>query len=435
MPRFLTFFLLTFACLTGRAQVTYFPPVSGNTWDTLSPESLGWCTSEIPALYDFLATNDTKAFMVLKDGRIVMERYFGSFQRDSLWYWASAGKTLTSFLAGIAHQEGKLDLDAPTSDYLGPGWTSCTPEDEEAITVRHQLTMTSGLNDGVPDHYCTLDTCLVCIAPPGTRWAYHNGPYTLLDGVIENATGQNLNLFHAQRVKLPTGMTGLFVKVGYNNVYFSTARSMARFGLLILNKGVWNGKPIMTDSAYFHQMVNTSQSLNKSYGYLWWLNGKESFMAPGFQFVIPGPLSKSAPSDMVSALGKNGQILNVVPSENLVVLRLGDEPGSGEVGFALNESIWTYLNAIRCASGVESAGSEPSPTLTPNPVQQRCTVRFPGRSFRTVVSDLSGRPLMDLPEAWEETDIDLADVPGGLYLVRILMADKPPVSLPLLKQP
>lgn len=434
MPRLVTILLLSSLSLTGRAQVTYFPPLTGNSWDTLSPESLGWCSSEIPALYDFLATNDTKAFLVLKDGRIVMERYFGSFQRDSLWYWASAGKTLTAFLAGIAHQEGKLVLDAPTSDYLGPGWTGCTPENEEAITVLNQLTMTSGLDDGVPNLYCTLDTCLVCIAPPGTRWAYHNGPYTLLDGVIENATGQNLNLYLAQKVKQPTGMTGLFVKVGYNNVYFSTARSMARFGLLILNRGVWNGKTVMSDTAYFHKMVNTSQPLNKSYGYLWWLNGKESFMAPGFQFVIPGPLSKSAPPDMVSALGKNGQILNVVPSENLVVLRLGDEPGSGEVGFALNESIWSYLNAIRCASSVEEKGAGPLPSLTPNPVQQHCTVNFPGQSFRTVVSDLAGRTLKELPEAREETVIDLSGVPAGLYVVRILTKDRVPIDLRLVKQ-
>jgi CubicO group peptidase (beta-lactamase class C family) len=113
--------------------------------------------------------------------------------------------------------------------------------------------MTSGLDDGVPDHFCTLDTCLIYKADAGTRWAYHNGPYTLLDEVVEQATGQTLNAYTTQKLKNPTGMTGAFVPVGYNNVYFSNARSMARFGLLMLNQGNWNGNPIMTDQAYFQQ--------------------------------------------------------------------------------------------------------------------------------------------------------------------------------------
>jgi CubicO group peptidase (beta-lactamase class C family) len=92
-------------------------------------------------------------------------------------------------MTGIAQQEGHLSISDTTSNYLGQGWTICTPQQEEKITIRHQLTMTSGLKDDVPDHYCTLDTCLIYQADAGARWAYHNGPYTLLDSVIEVATG------------------------------------------------------------------------------------------------------------------------------------------------------------------------------------------------------------------------------------------------------
>ena len=96
--------LLTIIALTSlfqatKAQTLYFPPVSTTaTWDTISPASLGWCTNEIDALYDYLQQQDTKGFIVLKDGKIVLEKYFGTFTKDSLWYWASAGKTITSFL-------------------------------------------------------------------------------------------------------------------------------------------------------------------------------------------------------------------------------------------------------------------------------------------------------------------------------------------------
>jgi len=121
-------------------------------------------------------------------------------------------------------------------------------------------------------------------------------------------------------------MNGLYVTLGYNKVFFSKARSMARFGLLVLNNGNWDGNQIMTDQPYFDQMVNSSQSLNPAYGYLWWLNGKDQFMLPQTQFVFDGLLLPDAPPDMIVAAGKNGQLLNIVPSQGLVVVRMGNEP-------------------------------------------------------------------------------------------------------------
>lgn len=336
--------------LPSAAQTLYFPPTVGNTWQAQSAASLGWCEEEIPALFSFLQTTNTKAFLVLKDGKMVIEQYFGAFTQDSLWYWASAGKTMTAFLAGIAQQEGSLNINLPSATYLGNGWTSCPPAKEALITVRNQLTMTGGLDDGVPDKDCTLPSCLLYLADAGTRWAYHNAPYTLLDEVITNATGATLNQFYNSRVRNVIGMNGAFIPLGYNNVLFTNARSMARFGLLILNNGVWNTTPIMTNAAYFNAMVNTSQTLNPSYGYLWWLNGKSAFMLPGLQFVFPGALFPNAPADMISALGKNGQILNIVPSQNLVMVRLGNVPDADAVPVTYNRDIWELFNNVACCT-------------------------------------------------------------------------------------
>jgi hypothetical protein len=86
----------------------YFPPTTGTTWETITPQSLNWCTDKVDSLYNFLGSRDTKAFIVLKNGRIVLEKYYGTFTQDSAWYWASAGKTLTAFLAGIAQQDGLI---------------------------------------------------------------------------------------------------------------------------------------------------------------------------------------------------------------------------------------------------------------------------------------------------------------------------------------
>ena len=144
-----------------QAQALYFPPIGSTQWDTISPNSLGWCQNNIDSLYQFLDVNNTKAFILLKDGKIVLENYFGGFAQNDPWYWASAGKTITSFMTGIAQQEGFLNITDTTSSYLGNGWTACSSAKEEKITIRNQLTMTSGLDDGVADPYCTLDTCLV----------------------------------------------------------------------------------------------------------------------------------------------------------------------------------------------------------------------------------------------------------------------------------
>jgi CubicO group peptidase (beta-lactamase class C family) len=207
----------------------YFPPNNGN-WASQSPASLGFCPDRVDSLYQFLADSDTKSFVLLQDGRIVLERYFGTFTQDSFWYWASAGKSLTAFLVGQAKDEGLFDLDDPTAQYLGNGWTSCTPEQEALITIRHQLSMTSGLDDGVADDNCVEPSCLNYLADAGTRWAYHNGVYHLLHNVIESASGQSIQQFTKTRLFDQIGMKGFW----FNHIQYGRARDMARFGLLRL---------------------------------------------------------------------------------------------------------------------------------------------------------------------------------------------------------
>jgi CubicO group peptidase (beta-lactamase class C family) len=366
---FFSFILWRIFTIESFAQPLYFPPVNGTTWTTLSPESLNWCQNRIDSLFKYLDDNNTKAFIILKDGKIVLEKYFGTHTVTTPWQWASAGKTITAFMVGIAQQENKLSISDKTSKYLGQGWTSCTPQQEDKITIWNQLTMTSGLDDNVPDHFCTLKSCLIYKADAGTRWAYHNGPYTLLDSVMEKATGTSLNTYTTLKLKNPTGMTGQFVKIGYNNVFFSTARSMARFGLLMLNKGNWNGTPVMTDMTYFNQQINTSQQINKSYGYLWWLNGKSSHMLPSSQFVFNGSICPNAPADMYAGMGKDGQFVNVVPSQNLVWVRMGEAPDGLPVPYLLNDNIWSYINQLNCniTSVNEQSKEQWHLKLFPNP--------------------------------------------------------------------
>ncbi len=331
----------------------YFPPLGSQTWESVTPAALGWDTAAIPALTSLLESNGTRAFILLKDGNIVLEEYFGQnlagnapFSQSAMWYWASAGKTLTAFIVGKAQEEGLLSISNRTSAYLGAGWTSLAPAQEDLITVRHQLTMTTGLDDGVADSHDFSPANLVYKAAAGTRWAYHNAPYTLLENVVARATLRDFNGYFNEKLRDRIGMDGFWSWIDSDHVYFSTARAMARYGLLVLNNGKWDQEAIMQDRAYFNEMVSPSQNLNLSYGYLWWLNGKASFMVPGSQLVIPGSMLPNAPADMVSGLGKNGQYVSVVPSLNLVLVRMGENPDAADVPFLFLDEIWKQLDKI-----------------------------------------------------------------------------------------
>ena len=120
---------------------------------------------------------------------------------------------------------------------------------------------------------------------------------------------------------------------------------MARYGLLLLNKGKWDETQIVPE-AYFNLMTTPSQNINLSYGYLTWLNGKDSYRIPQSQITFPGSLSPDAPTDMFAAMGKNGQLINVVRSMNIVVVRMGDDPDTGLVPFLFQNDLWKKLNTI-----------------------------------------------------------------------------------------
>jgi CubicO group peptidase (beta-lactamase class C family) len=415
--------LFSFISITIKAQTLYFPPLTGTTWETTTPQSLGWCTDKIDTLYNFLDNTNTKAFIVLKNGRIVLEKYFGTFTRDSSWYWASAGKTLTGFTVGIAQQEGLLKIQDLSSKYLGKGWTSLSTTQEDKITILNQLTMTTGLDDGGLDSDCTLPTCLKYKADANTRWAYHNGPYTLLDKVIESATGSTLNLYVQNKIRSKTGMTGLFVKTGSNNVHFSTARSMARFGLLLLNKGKWDATTILTDTAYFRQMTNSSQTLNPSYGYLSWLNGKSKLMAPTSQVVLPTSLSPLAPADMYAALGKNGQIINVIPSQGLVIIRMGNNPDNSLVPFTYCNEIWKVLNPVICnrSTAIKNALDTEGVTVYPNPSSDALFIRFEKdiTHGKLVLINQLGQVLKSKSINGQSAELSISDLSKGIYWLHI----------------
>ena len=322
----------------------YFPPIGSSTWETKTVASLGWNETQVQPLLDYLELKHTKGFIVLHNGRIVMENYFNGHSATDPWYWASAGKTLTATVTGIAQQEGYLNINNKVSDYLGTGWTSAPIAKENLITNKHLLTMTSGLNDALGDDVSPAN--LQYVADAGTRWAYHN-VYVKLQDVVAASTGQTWNNYFNTKLKTKIGMTGLWATVDGNlSVYNSNTRSMARFGLLALNKGKWENNQIVPES-YMQNATTTSQNINLSYGYLWWLNGKSSYHLPQTQFQFSGSIIPTAPSDMYCALGKDDQKIYVIPSRKIVIIRMGDAADGSNMALSdFDEVLWEKISAV-----------------------------------------------------------------------------------------
>ncbi len=331
----------------------YFPEIGSDEWETTTLENLNWNESAIDDLNDFLSQNGTRGFILLKNGKIVIEKFWGNnvqnnapFTKDSNWYWASAGKTLTAILVGLAQEQNLLDIDNKTSDYLGNSWSSLSLEKENLVTLRHQLTMTTGLDYGVDNPDCTEPECLQYKSDAGSQWYYHNAPYTLLEKVVSNASGLSYNEFTNQNIEAPIGMEGTWLPLGDNNLYWSTPRDAARFGLLLLNHGKWLENEVISDLNYFESLTNSSQSLNPSYGFLTWLNGKSSLILPGLPNSFNLSLSKNAPDDLFAAIGKNGQFIDVVPSRGIVVIRMGEAPEDSLVPTVFHDDMWAKINAV-----------------------------------------------------------------------------------------
>ena len=353
---------------TARAAEFHFPPAGATAdWATIDAAAAGFDAGKLAEVLDFARRRRSSSLVILYRGRIVAEGNWNPndvadgkvattkargyearmLGRDAagraIEDVASAQKSVSAILCGMAQAKGLLDIDDAADKYLGAGWTKATREQEAAITVRHLLTMTSGLDDG-----------LAYEAPPGTRWYYNSTAYSRVLECAAAAAKLDRNEMTSEWLTGPIGMLdsrweerkipeGFVLPAGFepkNMVGFATtARDLARFGLLIAAGGDWEGRPIITDKKYLFDATHPSQDLNPSYGYLWWLNGQPKVMR-GRQ-LIDGPLIRTAPADLIAALGGFQRKLYVVPSRELVVTRLGDNCAPPDV------ELWRLIEAAR----------------------------------------------------------------------------------------
>jgi CubicO group peptidase (beta-lactamase class C family) len=322
----------------------YFPPINSFDWETKHITSLNWDTSKIKDLNNFLIQNNTKSFMILINGRIVMEEYYNGHTTSATWEWNSAGKTLVASTIGIAQEEKFLNINNVVSEYLGSGWTNMPVDKENLITCKNLLSMTSGIDDS---KQLIIKSNLNYLADASTRWSYHNVFQKLMD-IVSNASNTDFESYFNSRLKNKIGMDGFWNNGLVFKIYNSNTRSMARFGLLALNLGKWENQQILNET-FFKESISSSQSINPAYGYLWWLNGKNKYMIPSEQTVYQGSLIPNAPSDMYAAMGANDQRIYVIPSKKMVIIRMGEASNPTNPNFAVSgfdSLLWNKINAV-----------------------------------------------------------------------------------------
>jgi CubicO group peptidase (beta-lactamase class C family) len=280
-----------------------------------------------------IADNSIAGLLVLKDGKIVLERYARTLTPTGRWTSFSVAKSFTSTLVGAAVRDGYIkSLDDPVTRYL----PELTGSGYDGVSVRHVLTMTSGVkwsenyfdpNSDVVQMYAKpvaagVDPTTAYLrtlpseAKPGTKWVYKTGETNLIGVIVTRATGKTLAEYASQKIWKPAGME----RDGYwmidasgqeiGGCCFSVSlRDYARMGQFML-EGAKGVVPSDWVSAATGTTVSTDRA-GQSYGYQWWT-------APG----------------RFDARGIYGQMIHVVPAKRLVVAIVGAWPAA--VGPALS---------------------------------------------------------------------------------------------------
>ena len=305
-------------------------PVSGQTvfptdaWQVAKPETQSMSAEGLEKVGAWLKANGSKTGLVVRHGRIVGEWYFDEAKQDSKYLVYSTSKSFASTAAGLAIADGELKLDTKVGDLF----PDASPPSKRDITVRQLLTMTSGAhNDNAlltrNDLFQYVINELPMDYASGEKWEYNNTGLSILAPMLQKATGKSVpEILEEQvfsKIGIPRDDWSWDERGGtplpYSGLHI-TARSLARFGLLFLNKGQWRGQKIVSSTwvaEATHSMTNsTPEAESKRYGYLWWNNSAEAWPA--------------VPKDAYAAMGKFSNDMLIVPSLDMIVIRqVGDD--------------------------------------------------------------------------------------------------------------
>lgn len=329
----------TTAAPTTTASALAFP---GDDWQRASPTDLGFDPAALDSIIGDAQAAGSNCLVVVRHGQLAGEWYWNGTDATTAQEVWSVTKSVTSSLVGIAADEGVLQLSDPAGDYI-PAWQGT---DSATVTIEDLLSNDSGRFWSFDSDYVQMATReadqsgyaigLGQQHMPGQVWAYNNAAIQTLSEVLQDATGQEPGEFAEERLFEPIGMADTWIRTdqaGNTLTYAgvqSTCLDLARFGLLYLNGGAWNGEQVVPQSYVDAAAGASSTELNAAYGYLWWLN-REGPIASTAVATDPtnpagtphGQMVASAPEDMFWAIGLGNQIVQVDPGSNTVVVRLG----------------------------------------------------------------------------------------------------------------
>jgi CubicO group peptidase (beta-lactamase class C family) len=286
------------------------------------------------SLESYLESSGTTAFLLVRDDKVLYERYFNGYDERSLNTSFSMAKSFASALVGIAIDERYIkSVNEPITNYI----PELLKKDErfESITIRNLLTMSSGIKyeedgdlpwsedaDDTKTYYSTdlRELALNCRieGKPGEYFEYNNYNPLLVGLILERATGMSVSRYMEQKLWKPMGMEadGSWsldsTRSGFEKMESGVnarPRDFARFGMLFAGEGDWEGRQLISRGWVEESTrADTRTDPSLEYQYFWWVDTPDN-------------------TSHFSARGKYGQYIYVAPEKDLVIVRLGKEEG------------------------------------------------------------------------------------------------------------
>jgi CubicO group peptidase (beta-lactamase class C family) len=308
------------------APPSYWPT---HEWHSTAPEEQGMDSEKLAQMVEHVqqAKLNLHSLLVVRNGYLVSELYAYPYSAGQAHWQMSVTKSVIDALIGIAIQKGYIkDVHQPLFSLLPDQDVANLDDKKKAITLENFLTMTSGLDchenpaPGEPSMQGSVDWVQFMLnrpmaTQPGTAFNYCTGAVEVLSAILQKATGLSAREFANENLFGPIGIGPVsethwpsdpqkITIGGYGLVL--TPGEMAKLGLLFLNQGQWEGKPIVPAEWVAASTVShANRGDKKEYGYLWWIDPQGKWYA---------------------ALGRAGQHIFVYPAENLVVVFTADLP-------------------------------------------------------------------------------------------------------------
>lgn len=306
---------------------------------------------------EYLEDHETVAYLIIQDGKVLYEEYWDGYDADSHSNIFSATKSIVSLLIGIAIDEGKIkSVDEPIGNYL----EEFANDERGKVTIKNLLTMSSGLDwdeaYSSPTSITTkayygkklrqVSTDQELIEKPGVRFRYQSGNTQLLSFIVEEATDETISKYAERTLWKPmhavnTALWSLDKKDGDEKSFccFNTnARDAARFGQLVLNKGSWNGKQLVSEQYITDATGAADYLLNEEktakldfYGYQYWVLPYKNMNIPYMR-------------------GHRGQYIYAIADKNAVVVRFGkakDEIKQGQITMDIPKYVDIALKILK----------------------------------------------------------------------------------------